>query len=225
AGGRGGDNSTNAGLANGVAPGGGGGGAGGGSNTTGGGARGQVNISWRSGVYITLFEDDGALGGWKKKAVITSLRQANSPTRVRIPFIPTDGRSYRIHVARSDSSIAPATYNAKIIADQGAEGTSDGFTESNYGAYFYIGAGTTFYPAGAAQSFTGDGGQLKSVKFDLSKVGAPTGYAVAQIYAITGTFGSTAKPSGSALASSNPLDVSSLPTSFALSEFTFSGLN
>jgi YD repeat-containing protein len=225
AGGRGGDSSSNAGVSDGVAPGGGGGGAGGGSNTTGGGARGQVNISWTSGVYITLFEDDGALGGWKKKAVITAAGQATSPTRVRVQFIPTDGRSYRIHVARSDTSIAPVIYNAKIVVDQGAEGTSDGYTESNYGAYLYIGAGQTFYPAGVAQSFTGDGRQLKSVKFYLSKVSAPTGYAFAQIYAITGTFGSTAKPSGSALASSNLLDVSSLPTSFALSEFMFSSFN
>lgn len=72
------------------------------------------------------------------------------------------------------------------------------------------------------QSFTGDGQKLDSCKFYLHKVASPTGNITAELYAHTGTFGTTGKPTGSALATStNSIAASSLSTSYALSTFTF----
>jgi hypothetical protein len=51
------------------------------------------------------------------------------------------------------------------------------------------------------------------------------GNAVAKLYAITGTFGTNAKPTGTALAVSDNFDVSTLTSSLALITFQFSGAN
>lgn len=72
-----------------------------------------------------------------------------------------------------------------------------------------------------AQSFEATGGEIESAKFHLKKSGSPTGNAVAKIYAHSGTFGSGGVPTGSALATSNSFDVSTLTTSYALITFTF----
>jgi hypothetical protein len=73
----------------------------------------------------------------------------------------------------------------------------------------------------AGQSFTGNGEKLNSSKFYLKKGGSPTGNAVAEIYAHTGTFGVDGKPTGSPLATSENFDVSTLTTSFQLISFPF----
>ena len=55
---------------------------------------------------------------------------------------------------------------------------------------------------GTGQSFTGNGGTLDSCVFELGKSGSPTGNAVAKIYNHTGTYGTSSKPTGAALATS-----------------------
>ena len=98
----------------------------------------------------------------------------------------------------------------------------DSYPESHYtGVYAQIysaspGIGQIFY-AGFAHVIT-------SAAFYMSKLLAPTGYAYAKLYAITGTPGSTAIPDGSAGATSDAFDVSTLSDSvFNLITFTFSG--
>lgn len=66
---------------------------------------------------------------------------------------------------------------------------------------------------------------LQSCKFYLKKLGAPTGNMTAQLYASTGVLGSTSKPTGSALATSQNVDVSTLTTGFQLINFNFIGIN
>jgi peptidoglycan/xylan/chitin deacetylase (PgdA/CDA1 family)/PKD repeat protein len=73
---------------------------------------------------------------------------------------------------------------------------------------------------GWGQAFTA-GSSVTSVKFYLLKIGSPTGSAYAKIYAMSGTFGTNAKPTGAALATSNPVNVSTLQGSWNLVEFTF----
>jgi hypothetical protein len=80
------------------------------------------------------------------------------------------------------------------------------------------------------QSFTNNSGsiQLDSCKFYLKKggiSGSPTGNAVAKIYAHSGTYGTSSVPTGSALATSDNFDVSTLSGSFGLATFNFSGSN
>jgi len=66
---------------------------------------------------------------------------------------------------------------------------------------------------------------IDSAKFYLSKrTGSPTGNAVVKIYAITGTVGTDAKPTGGVSIVSNNFDVSTLAgTSAELVTFTFNG--
>jgi hypothetical protein len=66
---------------------------------------------------------------------------------------------------------------------------------------------------------------LDSVVFYLSKYGSPISDAYISIYAMTGTFGASGVPTGSILAESDPLDVTTLTTSHALKTFNFSGTN
>lgn len=78
---------------------------------------------------------------------------------------------------------------------------------------------------GAGQSFTATGGNLYSAKFYIAKSGSPTGFAVAKLYAHGGTFGLSSVPTGTALATSDNFDVSTLTTSLALNELLFTGAN
>ena len=82
----------------------------------------------------------------------------------------------------------------------------------------------TAYP-GAGQSFTGKKGKLIQCKFYLKKESDATGNAVAKLYAHSGTYGTSSIPTGTALAASGNLDVSTLTTSFQLITINFTGVN
>lgn len=66
---------------------------------------------------------------------------------------------------------------------------------------------------------------LDSLIIDMKTNGTPTGSFNFQIYAITGTYGSTAIPTGSPLATSDTITVASLTSSYATYTVTFSGAN
>jgi hypothetical protein len=87
----------------------------------------------------------------------------------------------------------------------------------------FANAVSSFDYDGSGQSFTGNGGILDTVRFYLKRTGAPTGNAVAKVYAHSGTFGTSSIPTGSALATSQPFDSSTLSTSYSLIEFAFTG--
>ncbi len=100
----------------------------------------------------------------------------------------------------------------------------DSYSENNYDSWATLGAVPPDFVS-VGQSFTGDGGTLNSAKFYLNKDGSPTGDIVAKVYAHTGTFGTSSRPTGSALAISNNVDVSTLTTSSQLITFNFTGAN
>lgn len=74
-----------------------------------------------------------------------------------------------------------------------------------------------------AQSFYGDGNPLTGARFNLGRQVAANGNVWAELYAHTGTFGSTGVPTGAALATSATIAVSSLPTGTSEVVFTFDG--
>lgn len=96
---------------------------------------------------------------------------------------------------------------------------------------FYNAGGTATQPVSNAftpgyyQSFISGGGILQSAKFYLRKVLLPTGTTVAKLYASTGTNGTSAKPTGAALATSDTLDVSTLDGTDTQKTFAFTGVN
>jgi hypothetical protein len=67
-----------------------------------------------------------------------------------------------------------------------------------------------------AQQFTATVGDLSRAIFSIRKQGSPTGNVYAVLYANSG-----GAPTGSALATSNPVDISGLTTSFADVDFEF----
>lgn len=76
------------------------------------------------------------------------------------------------------------------------------------------------------QSFdSGVGNKLSRVKFSLKKNGTPVGNMVVEIYAHTGTYGSTGTPTGDVMATSDNVNASILTTTEAVITFTFSGAN
>jgi len=105
---------------------------------------------------------------------------------------------------------APQTFGALI----------DSYSETNQDSTQNINAAAVDNN-GVGQSFLGNGLTLGSCRFYISKVGNPTGTCVAQIERMTGGLGTD--PTGVILATSATMDVSTIPTSFSLIAFRFSG--
>ncbi len=98
----------------------------------------------------------------------------------------------------------------------------DSYSESNQDDYLPLYQSDQIEAGG--QSFIGDGSILDRCVFDLRRVGSPTGYAYAKIYAHTGTFGVNGEPTGSALAVSAGVDVTTIGTgAHELVIFNFTG--
>lgn len=84
----------------------------------------------------------------------------------------------------------------------------DSYSETNRDDDFNINIGGR---SGIGQSFTASfSGDMSTAVWYLTKTGAPTGNAVAKLYAHTGTYGTSSVPTGSALATSRTFDVSTL---------------
>lgn len=101
----------------------------------------------------------------------------------------------------------------------------DSYSESNRNTDLNLSDVSASGINGASQSFTAVAGTLDSCQFYLNKTGSPTGNATVELYAITGTHGTNAKPTGSPLATSDTFDVSTLTGTQSLVTFNFSGAN
>jgi hypothetical protein len=99
-----------------------------------------------------------------------------------------------------------------------AETLVDSYSESNYIADTYSEAehkGNSFYNTNQID--------LSSCKFYIRKVGTPTGNVTAKLYAHSGTYGSSSVVTGSVLATSDNVDVTTISSAaFGLVTFTFS---
>lgn len=128
----------------------------------------------------------------------------------------------------SNASFGTASDDFRATTSSQLNGTPnqaiDSYSESNFGGNIND-FNTTYHYHG--QSFANTSKiSLTSAEFYINRTGSPTGNIVAAIYAHDGgTFGSTGKPTGSTLAVSDNVDVSSISTSKALVSFAFSGLN
>lgn len=99
----------------------------------------------------------------------------------------------------------------------------DSYSESNYSAAVALSYSTN-NPWGQAFACGSSGLSLDSAKFYLANSGGITGNATAKLYSLTGTYGSTAKPS-TLLATSDTVANSSIGAGFGLITFNFSGAN
>lgn len=97
----------------------------------------------------------------------------------------------------------------------------DEYAQSNFNTSFGL-DGATSNGTAVGQAFTGNGSKLYKAKFYISKTNSPSGNVYAKLYALSGTYGGTAIPIGSALATSIPIDASIIPLTKSWVEFSFS---
>ncbi len=102
-------------------------------------------------------------------------------------------------------------WDPPIVVDSWSESNVDGDEE----------LGGSVYPNGLGQSFTAAAGKLTRVRLYLKKTGTPSGSAVVKLYPHSGTYGTSSVPTGAALATSEPFEVSFLTTSYQLIDFDF----
>lgn len=100
----------------------------------------------------------------------------------------------------------------------------DTYSESNQSTSQSVRSGLVIIDG---QAFTATGLLLASAIFNLSRDGSPTGNCYARIYTHSGTYGTSSVGTGSPLAESDPIDVTTISASptFTLTTFTFSGAN
>lgn len=115
--------------------------------------------------------------------------------------------------------------NSGAIYNVNTTGSSmlvDSYPISNSG-----GAGNPLGPSTTriGQSFTANGTKITSAKIDIRRNGSPTGNAVMKLYAHSGTYGTSSVPTGTALATSDVVDVSTISATEGFQTFTFSGAN
>lgn len=102
--------------------------------------------------------------------------------------------------------------------------TIDSYSESNYTSRTQMGVSGVYNNVG--QSFkVSFGATVKGAQAYMAKTGTPTGNITANIYAHTGTYGSSSQYTGSPLATSDTVSASSISSSNALVSFAFSGAN
>lgn len=99
-----------------------------------------------------------------------------------------------------------------VIADSNTGLTDD---------YMYVGAFGN--PAGYGQTFEATGGTLHSVKILMSSSPQTRGKFTARVYPMTGEYGKSGVPSGAPIASSAPVDASTIPSVDTMFEFVFQG--
>jgi hypothetical protein len=123
------------------------------------------------------------------------------------------------------ASVATSTGGAGSTSGCVAKSTPvDSYSESNYDNDQPEG---TSFQKGYAQTFVGNGSTLGTAKFYMYNQLA-TGTTTAKIYAITGTPGTNAVPTGAPLATSTDVTISTIPQNVgavALVTYTFSGAN
>ncbi len=112
--------------------------------------------------------------------------------------------------------------NTVVARFLSSSATEDSYAATNIDANVGTNGTIVRYGQTFTASFTG---LLETAQFTIKKTGAPTGTVTANLYAHTGTFGTTGTPTGAALATSGTLDISTLTTSNVLTTFTFTTTN
>lgn len=188
---------------------------------------------WTSGSYnpaaISAGGTTGANNSWT--ATTIALRPYNvSPTvALNSPSDTATGVSTTpaLQFTGTDSESDDITYEVQVDTVNTFGGVVDSYSETNFSQSFGINStvGTSTYMQ--AQSFTGDGSKLGNAQFYISASGSPTGTLYYKVYAETHStaFGTDSVPTGSALATSDGINLTTVPGSKTLVSDNFSGVN
>lgn len=122
---------------------------------------------------------------------------------------------------RSTMSCVTSTIYLQIYNRSVSE-ICDSYNESNLS----VSGNSMYTPYKESQSFTGNGGILKSLKMFLKKIGSPSGNINAYIYSHSGEYGVSSVPNALLATSETTLDAATyLTESYKECEFIFSGIN
>lgn len=101
----------------------------------------------------------------------------------------------------------------------------DSYSETNKDSSEPLQGGAGYFAFGNSFTTLNDGNNynITSAKFYLAKTGSPSGNMTARLYAHSGTYGTSSKPTGSVLGTSDAINASTLTGTFTLTEFTFTG--
>jgi len=147
-------------------------------------------------------QDDWVLADWSDAEGVGTTFEA-SPHGLKVIFnvgFIGEGERYILDPTLIDSyTTAPNTYPLK------ANHPSAGITISSTSMGFT-----------ATQTI-----KLVEAQFELKEILAPTGNAVARLYAMTGVLGTNGKPTGAALATSQNVDISTVGAAFTWVSFIF----
>lgn len=134
---------------------------------------------------------------------------ANSNMSINMPYYSASfiSTSYAVSYVSSSTTV-------------GAERTIDSYAEANADQFNYISSAENL---AIGQSFRSSGDKLTRVTFYGKAVGTLSGNTFAQLYAHSGTFGTTGFPSGSVLATSDAINSATLSSVSSPVTFTFTG--
>lgn len=141
-------------------------------------------------------------------------------------FIANIGQTYNIAGAIQHDSSGDFDYEGLTFSfnEYDILNFADATVDSEYAWSNQDGTYQLYYGLqGASQSFdTGaSSGVLSRAQFYMYQSGTPAGNIVANLYAHSGTFGSSSIPTGDPLATSNAVAADSLPTSIGVVDFEF----
>lgn len=164
--------------------------------------------------------------------------QADGQIFYNLWFAGTNSENYGIYGSNTFNQIKVSSEDQTILFGDGDTQTitsldivkSSGHTttiDSTSSPLFY-GTGTSgtqikLYNGSntkVSQSFTGDGGRLKKARIFIRSSGSPTGNITAEIFAHSGTFGTSSVPTGTALATAETLAATSSMWNYYELEFT-----
>lgn len=183
--------------------------------------------SWQS--EVTVLTADAGTVGFTSSYEVQNNRLGIVWTTATSPYTVKFKSLFGLEVQTQDAdgTDISRTFTYEVTTPESA---IDSYREGNQDNYWFL---ADLHPSDSG--YKSAGGQAFQVTSNLNLVstkvylqlgeGSPIGNAYARLYAATGTFGTNARPTGSALATSDDLDISTVGASWALYTFNFTGSN
>jgi len=165
---------------------------------------------------LTYFKDTEQTLVWKSMPLNADFYE------IRVAANASQDTVFQLGSYNATTEVATEGVTIKGSADTGAMASSQETPVVLTAQSMFVTAGTRL---GAGQAFKNlvIGAKLKEVSFWMAKTGTPTSTLTAKLYAHSGTFGTSSVPTGTALATSDPISASVVSTTQGWIKFTFSG--
>lgn len=186
---------------------------------------GKLLIGGDDAVYPTTVDNQAALTYFKdtEQTLVWKSMPLNADFyELRVASNASQDTVFQLGSYNAVSEVATEGVTIKGSIDTGAMASAQQTPGTLTAQSMFVTAGTRL---GAGQAFRNlvVGAKLKEVSFWMAKTGTPTSTLTAKLYAHSGTFGTSSIPTGTALATSDPISASVVATTQGFIKFTFSG--